>query len=241
MTDVIYPVRPGQVNEELRYSLRSLSNMAEVGTVWVVGDKPAWLTGVEFVPGNLSSSGHANVYQNILTACRIPDVSDEVLIFNDDFFVTDEVTVDVPQYYRSTLAEHLALPRLRSGGKSWWRESLLTTQVCLQAVGKAGTLSYELHVPFPANRHLLRDTLERFAEVTPANPPQWRSLYGNLHVDPADAVKRPDSKAFAGGKLGSPFHSTTDLSWRHYRTQMTKMFPEPSGYERVTEQTRIRG
>lgn len=231
MPDIIYPVRPGDVNEELRYSLRSLhANVANVGTVWVIGYQPSWLTGVEYIDGgNATSNGHANVYQNILTAARHKAVSEDVLIFNDDFFVTEPLE-EMVTGYRGTLVEHLSLPRLRTSTKSWWRDSLTTTQVCLQALGFKDPLSYELHVPFPAKRSLMAETLERFAEVTPSNPPQWRTLYGNLHPDP-QARRMPDSKVFTGGAVRRPFHSTTDLSWKHFKVKLTAMFPTASPYE----------
>lgn len=230
MPDIVYPVRPGDVNEELRYSLRSLANVANVGTVWLVGYQPSWVTGVEFIDGgNASSNAHANVYQNVLTAMRTKAVSEDVLIFNDDFFVTEPLE-KMPTGYRCTLAEHLNLPRLRTSTKSWWRESLVTTQVCLQALGLEDPLSYELHIPFPVKRSLMAETLERFVGITPSNPPQWRTLYGNLHPDPG-AHQMPDSKVFAGGAIRKPFHSTTDLSWRNFKVKFSALFPTASPYE----------
>ena len=232
MFDIVYPVRPGDVNEELRYSLRSLDvNYPNHGTVWIVGFQPSWLTNVKFIEGNASSNGHANVYQNVLAACRHSGVSENAIIFNDDFFVTEPVT-DIPLAYRGTLAEHLNLPRLKAtNAKSWWKDSLLTTQVCLQALGFEDPLSYELHIPMPVNTRLMRETLERFNDVTPHNPPQWRTLYGNLHVDPNAAVRMGDGKAFRPGQIRRPYLSTTDLSWRHFRPGLSTMFPTPSRYE----------
>ena len=239
MLDIVYPVRPGDTNEELRFSLRSLAKFyPDHGTVWIVGHKPAWLTGVEVIPGgNPSRSAQTNVYQNVLLACRHSGLPDQFVIFNDDFFLTEPVT-EFPDTYRSTLQEHLNLPRLRTTPKSWWRDSLLTTQVCLQAVGYENPLSYELHLPMPVVKDKMRATLEHFASVTPQNPPQWRTLYGNLHV--TGAVKTEDSKVFRPGKVRRPVHSTTDQSWRHYRTAFAKMFPTPSRFESAGTQVRRR-
>ena len=50
--DLVYPVRDGLDNEELRYSLRSIDRFAGgmFGTVWVVGNVlPDWLVGVKRV------------------------------------------------------------------------------------------------------------------------------------------------------------------------------------------------
>lgn len=239
MFDIVYPVRPGDVNEELRYSLRSLeTHYPDHGQVWVVGHCPPWLTGVEVIPGgNASANPRSNVYRNILAACQHGDVAEDVLVFNDDFFLTAPVEEFVVGY-RCSLAEHLRLPRLRMNPQSWWRESLTTTQVCLQAVGYEDPLSYELHVPLPIRKSAMCETLERFAAITPDNPPQWRSLYGNLHV--TDPVKMSDSKVFRNAPVRSPFHSTTDLSWRHFRAAFAARFPTPSRYERPAATSRRR-
>lgn len=229
MLDVVYPVRPGDVNEELRYSLRSLeANYPNHGRVWIVGHRPPWLTGVEHIPGNLSANPRVNVYQNIQAACLHPDVAEQVVIFNDDFFLTEPLN-EFPVAYRSTLQEHLHLPRLRVNPQSWWRETLTTTMICLQALGFDDPLSYELHVPFPISKQLMAETLDHFEGICPTNPPQWRSLYGNLHV--SGAVRMADSKVFRAAPVRTPFHSTTDLSWRHFKAQFAARFPEPSRYE----------
>ncbi len=226
--DIVYPVRPGESNDELRFSLRSLEvNYPAHDKVWLVGFMPSWVSGVGFISGNATDNARTNVYANVLAAMQHPDVADDVVVFNDDFFVTTPVG-EVTTMYRGTLDDHLALPGLRNK-KSWWTESLAVTKVCLQAVGVEAPLSYELHVPLPCTKQLMRETLEQFVAVTPDNPPQWRSLYGNLHaVNPAQ-VK--DCKAFSPGKVQEPFHSTSDVSWRHYRAALTKRFPAPSRYE----------
>lgn len=240
MPDIVYPVRPGEVNEELRYSLRSLhAHVPDVGTVWVIGYAPGWLTGVEVIPGgNPTNNSHANVYRNVLMSMQHEAVAEDVVVFNDDFFITAPVET-LPVAYRSTLAEHLNLPRLRTAGKSWWKESLQTTQVCLQAFGITDPLSYELHVPFPCSKGAMRETLERFAAVTPDNPPQWRTLYGNLMLT-EPGVQLPDSKAFNGQAIRKPFLSTTDLSWRNFRTKLAAMFPDPSPYEQAVSPMAVR-
>lgn len=227
--DVVYPVRPGDANEELRYSLRSLQqNYPKVDRIWLVGYQPRWVQGVEFIDGNKGGNSHANVYLNVLAAMRHPDVSDDVVVFNDDFFITEPIT-EIQTMYRCTLQEHMDLPKLRNAPRSWWKESLNITKVCLQAVGIPEPLSYELHVPMPCKKGLMRETLERFEQVTPMNPPQWRSLYGNLHVSGAEQA--PDSKLFRPGKLPAPFLSTSDASWPSFRQRVSALFPEPSRYE----------
>lgn len=223
--DVIYPVKPGDDNEPLRYSLRSLTNLPH-DRVWIVGHKPTWVHGVEFIPGN-HSGYHANVYNNIRLACEHPDVADEIIVMNDDFVVTEPVE-RVQVFYRGTLDDHLNIPRVKRGG--WWKDSLTTTLICLQAHGIENPISYELHVPLPVDKAAMAQTLQQFQHVTPDNPPQWRTLVGNMHD--LGGKQRQDVKAYHGGELHRPFHSTEPRSFPAFRDKLATMFPEPSRYER---------
>lgn len=227
--DIVIPVRAGDYNDELRWTLRCLqTNYPHYGRIWIVGHKPNWLTNVEFIPGNPSRHLHANIYLNLLAAATHPDVPAQFLIFNDDFFVTEPIN-DIPIGYRCTLREHLAIRGARRGA-AWWRDSLRTTMICLQTAGFDDPISYELHIPLPVRKDLLAVTLTRFAAVEPQNPPQWRSLYGNLHR--IGGRKIIDGKAYVMGAINTPFHSTDDNLWRQYSRQFAARWPTPSRYEK---------
>lgn len=227
--DIVCPVRPGEVNDELRWSLRSIEANYPHGRVWIVGHKPSWLTWVHHIPGNTQTFRHANVFHNILTACRHPDIPDEFVVFNDDFFVTTPVT-ETPTQYRCTLREHLRIPKLRQNPGGWWATSLRTTLKCLLERGVEEPLSYELHTPFLVNKHLMARTLAEFVDMAPDNPPQWRTLYGNLNN--IGGVQAADCKMSRPGPIHTPFHSTDDSSWRMYfGARLKTMFPHPSRYE----------
>lgn len=228
--DIVCPVRPGDQNEPLRYAIRSWESNLQFDKIWIVGHKPNWLTDeIGYIPGNPTDNGHHNVYANILIASQHQEVSVNYLAVNDDFFITEPVSEARP-LYRGTLAEHLNIPRVKRGG--WWKDSLTTTQVCLQAHGIADPISYELHVPLPVDKVAMAETLQQFQHVTPANPPQWRTLYGNLHG--IGGKQHQDVKAYHGGALHRPFHSTEPRSFPAFEAQLAAMFPELSRYERVT-------
>ena len=75
----------------------------------------------------------------------------------------------------------------------------------------------------------MSETLALFQHVTPANPPQWRSLYGNLHG--IGGTPRSDVKCYKQTELHAPFHSTEDRSFPVFRQALHALFPEPSPYE----------
>lgn len=227
LLDLAIPVRPGDSNEELRFTLRSVEAHLPHANVWIVGHQPSWVTGVNFIPGNLHTP-RSNLWHNLLAFCQHPDTPDRFVITNDDIMVTEPVP-QVEVLYRGTLKDHINMRRVQRGA-SWWRDSLNTTLVYLQGAGHPDPLSYELHVPFLADKHLMRETLLKTADVTPHNPPQWRTLYGVLND--IGGRQSTDSKAYQPGPVRAPYHSTEDRSWRYFATQLRKAFPEPGKYEK---------
>lgn len=91
--DVVYILGSGSLagNAEIRYSLRSLErNMGDLGKVYVVGESPGFLRDCERVPANDDASDKwKNAYEKTLKACGLPDLTDDFLLMNDDFFFTE--------------------------------------------------------------------------------------------------------------------------------------------------------
>lgn len=227
--DVVYLVRYGEANDELRYSLRSVAANLPHSRVWMVGAKPSWVQGVGFVAGNKTGEYRANVWDNIRRMSLCDRMSDEVVLFNDDFYVTTPVA-EVPIHYWGLLAEHAK--RISSPvPNDWYTRSLEATLRLLRERGVTNPLSYELHVPFVVDR-------ERMAELVgssqiPRNPPQLRSLYGNLCAIGGTAfrdVKRDVSKD-RRPKVPRPFYSTDDLYFPHVRPLLDELFPDLCRYE----------
>lgn len=228
--DIVYPVRPGDKNDELRWSLRCLEvNFPNHGQVWVVGHLPSWCINVQHIHGNTGKTEGANVYTNILKAVQNTDMATQLVLMNDDFFITKPIN-EIPVLYRGPLQAHLKLNSVARQPNNRWAKSLRTTLIVLQAVGFPDPMSYELHVPMPVDRQAMADTLSRFTSITPSEPPQWRSLYGNInHIG---GEEFPDCKAYGERAIGTPFHSTNDTSWRHFRTKFAAQYPKPSRYEK---------
>lgn len=98
LPDIVYPVRPGTINEELRYSLRSLANVPH-GRVWIAGHRPPWARGVGHIPVPPQATKYLGSTANLRAAVEHPEVAEEFLYFNDDFFVMTAVQ-EVPALHR---------------------------------------------------------------------------------------------------------------------------------------------
>lgn len=224
-----YFVRPGP-NEELRYSLRSLHvNVDPDADVWIIGDAPGWYSGPLIQGNRFGGDKQRNVYDNVRIIAEHPDLPDEVAVWNDDFFALGPVKVEMA--YRCSLAEHMV------GLHGWWRQSLIATQLyLLDEHGMTDPLSYELHRPFPIHRETMATILADAAHVEPMNPPQWRTLYGNLAgvggvCDEDRKFSKPDAPAGYRGGVASTTDTAFALSGAGREIRAT--FPDPSPWERA--------
>lgn len=228
---LVYPVRPGVKNEELRYSLRSVEANLPVESVTIVGYCPPWLKPDLFIAGNKHVDKQRNVFGNVRLACEHDGVPDEFVSMNDDFFVLAPVT-EIPVVYRGRLADHLELIH-RHG---WWWKSMEATMRYLLEQGIEDPLSYDLHRPLPTVKRDMAKVLAEAADYQPRNPPQWRTLYGNLAgiggTQDADDVKVYSAKV--EHRARGPFVSTTDSGFATTETgaRIRAAYTTPSRWER---------
>jgi hypothetical protein len=189
-SDVLFLVRRGDVNEELRYSLRSLANVPH-GRVWIAGHRPAWVSAdVGLVRVQQFRGKHSNAKANLEAALRCDEISESFLYMNDDFFVMQPME-SVPALHRGSIAEVAA----EQPGSSDYVEAMHATRRILVDLGIPEPLSYELHVPMLVTRSGMLEALQW------VNHPriQERSLYGNLAGVGGERIE--DLKVY-GGETG---------------------------------------
>ena len=169
--DIIYFVKDGVRNEELRYSLRSVDANMPHKRVWIFGGCPTNI--VPDVRVRVAQTGKTkwdrvrNMYKIV---CENKEITDNFIMFNDDFFVmqpTDHIT----PLHRCTLDEHI---RILEPSKPSPYSRLL--RGCKEAIKNDTPLSYELHTPFIFNKKLLMDVLNTFSDQHCIS-----TIYGNLY------------------------------------------------------------
>ena len=91
--DVVYILGSGSLvkNEEIRFSIRSLeAHMLDLRNIYIIGEDPEILTAVKKIPsGDSFPEKWKNAYHKIIRACSIPEISEEFLLMNDDFFMLE--------------------------------------------------------------------------------------------------------------------------------------------------------
>lgn len=215
-------------NEELRYSIRSVVKNAPVSNVWVVGGKPEWYSG-HFIPTKPVGNAFENVRNNLRHVIANPEISEDFVLMNDDFFIIRNVN-SVSLYYGGVLNkryhEHQEL-----AGPNFYASFLDRTDRALKKMGIKEPLNYELHVPMPFNKTKLSETIEQKFSI--------RSFYGNYHnlggEDLVNDVKIYSHAQFrdASSTLenGTPFVSTEDGSFIQIKDYLNELFPDASPYE----------
>jgi len=231
MPDVVYVNRPGEENEELRYSLRSLRNLPH-GTVWIAGYTPSWVQGVESIPVPGIGDKQKSALANLIAALEHPEVSDPFYLFNDDFYVmrsTDEIPVLHLGSLQRSIEEH------QFG--SAYRLAMQKTYDRLIQEGADETgplLSYELHAPILIEKLGMQLALSLGKGIYGYH---LRTAYGNLMEVGGTEVK--DFKVYRTEKETEyrewPFLSTSDRTFRFHPAgrYVRETFPDPSPYEKV--------
>lgn len=229
--DYVYICRAGS-NEELRYSIRSLvKNLPDVN-VWVVGYKPDWYSG-NFMPVEDIGKKFDNIYNALITLCGNEDISNEFILMNDDFFITDSID-SIPVMHggllKDKIKEYNQVVR-----NSLYVRILRATYDRLVALGVKDPIDYDIHVPMQMNRETLKEVAKR--NLFP------RSMYGNLANIGGEIIK--DVKTYGPNSvmnvrsndhknLKVPFISTEDKSFSIvYDEVLGAMFTEPSPYELI--------
>jgi hypothetical protein len=242
--DVVYIVKPGdaktdsRTHEELRFSLRSLANLPH-DRVWLAGYTPSWVAGVGSIPVEQTGAKHGNALANLIAACEHPDVSDEFVVFNDDFFVTAPLA-SVPALHRGPVRDvHAALVKQYPRG-SHYATAMMQTCEWLESLGVAEPLSYEMHAPMVLSKAGMLEVIERALGAGLGERFHNRTAYGNLTG--VGGVRVDDCKVYTGQRVDmpTPFASTLDATFRSgwVGRRLRGMWQEPGEYEVVTSSQR---
>lgn len=174
--DVVYFVKESIVNEELRYSLRSVEKNLAHNRVWIFGGCPVRIFPDVYVKVRQTGETKWDKVRNMfITACQNKELSENFILMNDDFFVM-QPTDRIEPIYRATLDEHIEIIKRGFGGKMSPYAQLLAD--CEQTLkeNQLPTLSYELHTPFIVNKKKFLKMLLQYPEAH-CN----RTMYGNLY------------------------------------------------------------
>ena len=223
--DVVYFIKDGTRNEEFRYSLRSICENMPHGRVWVFGGCP--LNIIPDIRVRVKQEGKTKwdkVHGMFKLACENKELSDNFILFNDDFFIMKPID-KIETYHRGLLEDHVKVlgngpyPRMLSGVDKELKKRGLSTY------------SYELHVPFVFNKKKLLKLLNNNPDLRCT-----RTMYGNTYR--IGGERRSDVKMFSATpdfdyknldmlSTDDPIVSINNDAWRWLKRQ----FPKRCEYE----------
>lgn len=226
--DLVYVCKPGQHNEELRYSIRSAVANLPHDNIWVIGGKPDWYTG-NFIKTNRKIDKYDTVRENLRTACNDPRISDDFILMNDDFFIIKPVLgTEVWHHGQFPSDDDLIIMAKENGYFTLMQD----TKDLLIYLGIEKPINYELHIPMVMNKNKLKNILD-ISRL-------WRSVYGNIFTVGGIAIEDVKIRIDSLDTLEKNNYNVSSLAYIStedntckvvIKNILSKMFPEASKYE----------
>ncbi len=218
--------------DELRYCLRSIEKFArfEISKIWIIGDRTPTLQNVnQVITENAGKSRDHKIFSKIAAACRIREVSDDFVMFNDDHFLLREID-RIPYWYDGTVEEIAAYRRYRDG----YTKALQNTHRYLISYGLP-TRYFDVHTPIVYNKEKFLKLEDMDWEV--AYGYTIKSLYCNMNKISGEYL--PDCKLNVDEgtdqmrrKLqGRPVFSVGDGSFPNSGRLLKELYPDKSKWE----------
>lgn len=232
--DIVYLVKDKPINEELRYSLRSVALNMPHSKVFIFGGCPTFVDKKQVRHKYIPQGSHSkweNTSDLLHYVCMDEDVSDDFILFNDDFFVLKPIQ-NVVNYHDRTLAQRLD-DFSKKYPTSRYVQRLKVAKQTLGLHGISNPLNFELHTPMVFNKAKLLDIYDAYSQTGAK-----RTIYGNLYCKD-DSPQMADIKHYNVYSTPMPsdvYCSTTDLSFAVglVGKLLRDKFNKPSKYEKET-------
>lgn len=211
--------------DELRLSLRSAEKCLEFDGVCLVGERPDWITNVEYIENHPEGCKASRIMQNLELLCEIS--GDEFIFVNDDYFFLGATN---PGYYhKGDISE--SLEKVRTG--DYYRH-LLATKMALKKKG-FDTLNFDVHYPIVYERDKLLEVIESYDWDVPDGY-TMKSLYCNTlgiqgeYKEDCKAYKKENWERWTRGR--DMFSTSDDNFDRDCKNFLLNLYPEPSKFEK---------
>lgn len=181
--DVVIPMGTGSQSgdNELRFCLRAIERLLKgYRNIYIVGHLPRWCTNVVHVKHNEYHPKANNIHDKIAAACNHPDITDDFILFNDDYFLVQAVDAPIYPYYYSDSALDEVMQRPKADP---YRRLVVDTYSEINTARY-----YDIHCPIVINK-------EAFL-----SQPYNRKYEGGIlvktsycaHFQPINSIKRAD-------------------------------------------------
>lgn len=225
MWDIVYFVKDTPDNEELRYSLRSLSNFPH-RKVCFYGGCPKGLKPDHHVYVKQDKDNKwKNVSMMLDMACKNPQITKDFWLFNDDFFIMEKIK-QPKNYYRGDLYKRIVQLEDVYKGFTAYSKLLRNCAKELEALG-CTTKDFSLHIPIKINK----EDMLSVRKLTDFEG--FRSLYGNYYNIADDTMNDCKITSLDKEYKGGCYLSTDDRAFKDgiVGKQIRERFPDKCKYE----------
>lgn len=223
--DIVYFVKDSDENEELKYSLRSVEQHFPHHRVIFIGGCPKGLKPDKLIRTKQDKETKwENTNIAMRAACESKSISDDFILFNDDFFILNDIT-ELPYYYDGTLEDRIH--SLQGYSHSEYKQKLIGCRNMLVARGYTER-NYAVHVPIIINKKQMLECMKRFPQGL-----MWRSLYGNFINAGGENIEDPKVATTYQTLPVGDFVSSNDYSFQYgvAGRQIKNRFQAPSRFE----------
>ena len=176
---------------EIKYSLRSLARFGQnYNRVFIVGDCPIFVNqSVIHIPFKEDKfrNKKRNIIDKIIAACKEADITDDFILFNDDYFIAKPLDFNnLPYFYDKTLEEKISEKQY----DDYYKQSIINTYKALKKNNKPH-LHYDIHYPIFINKVKFLEVMDKY-DYNIRDGYAVKSLYCNeLEVE---GVKKDECK-----------------------------------------------
>jgi hypothetical protein len=226
--NLLYLLGPAELskwdNNELRYSIRSMSETNPVDSVTICGPwSPPFLKGFHYIHVDIGPKKFRNLLNQLLHAAMDPCLPEDLILMNDDFFMRK-----MPEWNW----EPTFMGPVPAKPRNHWQRTVWNTGEWLKTRGIENPLSYEGHTPMPIEKTKMGITLR---ELIPAMDDklamQFRTAYGNLWNIGGNLHVNAKHRSLAAWPNDSPFLSTKGQPVQEIKDFITQTWPIKSRWE----------
>lgn len=247
--DLVYIVKEGERNDDLKYSLRSVAKFVKCDNVWIVGYKPSWVTNVRYIPVKQTENKWKNSVKNIKAACENSEISSDFILMNDDFFAIEPIN-DLRAATNLSLGlldKQIATSkdRITSWAKAFQQVSELLEELHVEKP----YYNYESHTPLLINKQKYLEVMnlpEVIAFQKTSKVLHKRSLYKNIYPEKVQATVLSQDVKISGkdtssdkskvcGWLSVSDNVVGNGKFKELNELLRKLFFEPCKYEKEIE------
>jgi glycosyltransferase involved in cell wall biosynthesis len=183
LVDVVIPMGTGSQSgdNELRFCLRAIERLLKgYRNIYIVGHLPRWCTNVVHIKHSEYHPKANNIHDKVAAACKHPDITDDFILFNDDYFLVQAVDAPIYPYYYSDSALDEVMTRPKADP---YRRLVVDTYSEINTARY-----YDIHCPIVINKEaFLSQTYNRKYEGGILVKTSYCA-----HFQPVNSIKRAD-------------------------------------------------